>query len=96
MDSEIVKERKKYVDITVSTKGCICGNVVGNISHSSEFMLKYGVEMSIEGGIKTSSRDGKLRRMFGWADTSNRNKTRIRIWCAWVERCFVRGWRWKR
>ena len=90
MDSEIVKERKEYVNITVSTKGCICGNVVGNNPHYSDFMLKYGVEMSIEGGIKTSSRDGKLSRMFGWADTSNRTKTRLRIWCTWVERCFGR------
>ena len=56
MESDISKEGKEYVNITVSTKDFIRCNVVGGNTRSSVFVLKYGLGMLIYGLISTSSR----------------------------------------
>ena len=46
--------------------------------------------MLIEGGIRTRSRGARWSRIFVWADTSARTKTRFHSWGMWVDRWF--GW----
>ena len=53
MEIDIVKDGKEYVRITVSKKGCIRSNVVGKNPQSSFFVLKYELDLLIEGGIMT-------------------------------------------
>ena len=48
MESENEKEGKEYLKITLSTKRCICGNVIGNNPHSSVLVVKDGLKMFIE------------------------------------------------
>ena len=57
---------------------------------SSDFVLKYGLKMLIEGGIRTRSRGIRFIRSVGWENKSTRTKTRLRSWGAWAERWF--GW----
>ena len=74
--------------ITVSMKGCIHCNVVGKNPRSSDYVLKDGLEMFIEGGIRNISRGGKWIRSAGWGRHLGRDKNRFCIWGTWVERWF--------
>ena len=77
--------------ITVSVKVCICCNYVGDNPRSSEFVLKYGLEMLIEWVIRTISIFGRWIRSVGWAYTSVGTKIRLCNWGEWVERWFFQG-----
>ena len=82
MDSDIESEGKESANITVSTKGCICGNVVGENTSSRYLGLKDRLDMSIEGLIRISSRGERRRINIGWEDTLTGTKTRFHIWGA--------------
>ena len=90
MESKIAKKVKESVKTTVSVKGYILCYVVVKDPRSSDFVLKYGLEMLIEGGRMNIIIDVGWNRSGGWADTLTRTKTRIRSWGAWVERWFGR------
>ena len=65
MESENEKEGKEYLKITLSTKRCICGNVIGNNPHSSVLVVKDGLKMFIERVISNISRDRIWNRSVG-------------------------------
>ena len=72
------------MDITVYKKRCIICNVVGNNTRPSDFVMKYGLEMLIEVGIRTISIGEIWIRSVSWAETSNSNKKRFYSWGAWA------------
>ena len=74
--------------IAVSTKGCIHCNIVGKNTHSREFVMKYVLEMFIEGGISTIRSGWTWIRSVCWEVALTWNKTKLRIWGVWVERWF--------
>ena len=58
------------------------------IRNLCDFVLHYGSDILIE-GESINIRRGKIWIRSGrWSNTSTRTKTRLCIWCAWVERLF--------
>ena len=86
MESQVDKEGKYFVNITVFAKGYICYNIVGDNSWSHYFVLKYGLDMLIEWVRVNINRGEKWSRSGGWVDTSTRTTTRLLSWVAWVKR----------
>ena len=75
LESDIKREGRESMKITVLKEGCIRCNVVGENPHSSDFVMKDGLEMIVEGVIRTRSRSGRWSRSVGWTETSTRTKT---------------------
>ena len=92
VESEIAKEGKEYVKISVSKHGCICSNVVGKNLSSSDSVLKYGLGMLIEGISTTFGSDARLSGGVGCVETATRTKTRLHRSGAWLDSGLVRRW----
>ena len=74
VESSIAEEGKDSLRITFYKSGCIYSNVPGYNLLSRYFVLKYNLEMLIEGIIMNFSIGVKLSRRGGWVETAARTR----------------------